>query len=137
MPPRVGTGPRPTAGCSPGQQAGSIRVHLEFFARRRAVVIPANVGVRHACRYPVRTLTPTGVVELDRPGLTLGDFFAVWRMTLSRRSLLTFRGEVTAYVGGRRWDRDPRMIPLSDGAQIVVELGGYVRPHRFYLFPQR
>jgi hypothetical protein len=37
-----------------------------------------RIGVR--CRYPVRTLTPTGVLELDRPDLTLGDFFAVWRM---------------------------------------------------------
>jgi len=100
-------------------------------------VIPANIGVRRGCRYPLRTLTPTGVVELDRPGLTLGDFFAVWRMPLSHRSLLTFRGDVTAYVGGTRRDGDPRTIPLPDHAQIVLEVGGIVPPHRFYLFPPR
>jgi hypothetical protein len=101
------------------------------------VVIPANVGVRRRCRYPLRTLTPTGVIELDRSGLTVGDFFAVWRMPLSPRRLLTFRGSVTAYVGGDRWKGDVRAIPLSDETQIVLEVGGYIRPHRFYLFPPR
>lgn len=135
MPPSVGLETPPRTKCASGRLGGPIRVHLELFARRRAVVIPAHVGVRRGCRYPLRTLTPTGVVELDRPGLTLGDFFAVWRMPLSRRNLLTFRGRVTGYVGGKRWRGDPRAIPLSDRAQIVLELGGYIRPHRVYLFP--
>jgi hypothetical protein len=137
IPPDVGTGPPPPGSCSPGPLAGPIRVHLELFARRRAIVIPANIGVQRGCRYPLRTLTPTGIVELDRPGLTLGDLFEVWRMPLSRRGLLTFRGDVTAYVGGKRRDGDPRTIPLADGAQIVLELGGFIRPHSFYLFPPR
>jgi hypothetical protein len=112
-------------------------VHLEVFAKRRVVVIPEHVGVGRGCRYPLRTLTPTGVVELDRPGHMLGDFFAVWRMPLSRRRLLTFRGAVTAYVAGRRWQGDVTRIPLSDHGQIVLEVGGYIPPHRFYLFPPR
>ena len=137
VPPRLGAGPPPAANCTAGPLTGPIRVHVELFARRRAIVIPANVGVGHACRYPLRTLTPTGVVELDRRGLTLGDFFAVWRMPLSRSRLLTFRGGVTAYVAGKRWMGDPAAIPLADRAQIVVELGGYIPPHRFYLFAPR
>jgi hypothetical protein len=28
-------------------------------------------------------------------------------------------------------------VPLTDEAQIVVEIGGYVPPHRSYLFPPR
>jgi hypothetical protein len=123
--------------CSPGPRPGAIRVHLEVFARRRVVVIPANVGVRKHCRYPLRTLTPTGVVEVEGGGRMLRDFFAVWRMPLSHRRLLTFRSEVTAYVGGKRWTGDVGAIPLSDRAEIVLEAGGYVRPHRFYLFPPR
>ena len=137
MPPRVGTGPPPAAKCTPGPLPGAIRVHLELFARRRVVVIPTNVGVLKECRYPLRTLTPTGVVEVDGTGRTLHDFFAVWRMPLSHRRLLTFRGEVTAYVGGKRWKGDVGAIPQSDRAEIVLEVGGYVRPHRFYLFPPR
>jgi hypothetical protein len=137
MPARIGTEPPPSASCTAGALPGTIRVHLELFARRRVVVIPADIGVRGSCRYPLRTLTPTGVVELDRPGQTLGDFFAVWRMPLSGRRLLTFHGTVTAYVGGTRWDGNVRAIPLTDRAEIVVEVGGYIRPHRFYLFPPR
>jgi hypothetical protein len=137
MPPRVGTGPAPAATCTPGPLPGRIRVHLELFARRRVVVIPARIGVGASCRYPLRTLTPTGVVELDRGGQTLGDFFAVWRMSVSRRWLLTFRGDVTAYVRGEPWEGDMRAVPLTDRAQIVLEVGGYIRPHRFYLFPPR
>jgi hypothetical protein len=123
--------------CAPGPLPGHIRVHLELFANRRVVVIPEHVGVGRGCRYPLRTLTPTGVIELDRPGQTLGDFFAVWRMPLSGRGFLTFRGAVTAYVAGRRWQGAVTEIPLSDHEQIVVEIGGYIRPHRFYLFPPR
>jgi hypothetical protein len=137
IPPPVGTEPAPTQACAQRPLPGSIRVHLELFARRRAIVIPAHIGVRRGCRYPLRTLTPTGVVELDGRGLTLGDFFAAWRMPLSRRSMVTFRGAVTAYVSGKKWQGDPRTIPLSDHAQIVLEVGGYVRPHSFYLFPPR
>jgi hypothetical protein len=106
-----------------------------LFAGQRAVVIPARVGVRGRCRYALRTLTPTGVIEIDRSGLRLGDFFGVWRMPLSEHRLLSFRGRVTGFVGGKRWRGDVRAIPLTDRAQIVLEVGGYIRPHRFYLFP--
>jgi hypothetical protein len=137
MPPPVGPLPPPAEKCVPGESRGEIRIHLELFARRRVVVIPENVGVRPHCRYPLRTLAPTGVVEVDRAGRTLRDFFAVWRMPLSQHRLLSFRGKVTAFVGGERWTGDVGAIPLTDNAQIVVEVGGYVRPHSFYLFPPR
>jgi hypothetical protein len=137
MPAPVGSRPAPSLPCVPGPLPGRIRVHLELFAEQRVVVIPERIGVRPGCRYPLRTLTPTGVIDLDRPRHTLGDFFAVWRMPLSQRRLLTFRGSVTAYVAGRRWQGDVTKIPLNDHGQIVVEIGGYIPPHRFYLFPPR
>ena len=93
--------------------------------------------MERGCRYPLRTLTPTGVIQIGRSGLTVGDFFAVWRMPLSQRRMLTFRGEVTAFVAGKRWRGDVRAIPLTNGRQIVLELGGYVPPHIFFLFPPR
>lgn len=132
-----GTLPPPAEKCRPGRRSGAIRVHLELFARRRVVVIPANVGVRAHCRYPLRTLTPTGVIEVDGDRKTVRDFFAVWRMPFSQHRLLTFRGKVTGYVGGARWNGDVGAITLTDGAEVVLELGGYVPPHRFYLFPPR
>jgi hypothetical protein len=136
-PPALGSGAPPAAACTRGRLAGPIRAHVELFARHRVVVVPAHIGVRAVCRYPIRTLTPTGVIEMSYGGLALGDFFAVWRMPLSRRRLLTFQGDVHAFVAGKPWQGDVRTIPLSDGSEIVLEVGGYIPPHRFYLFPRR
>jgi hypothetical protein len=101
------------------------------------VLIPAGVGLRPGCRARVRTLDPTGVVHFDRRPLTLGALFDVWRARLSPTRLLSFRGPVSAFVAGRRWRGDPRAIPLDDGAQIVVEIAGFIPPHAVYLFPPR
>ena len=136
-PPRAGPERPAAVSCVEGPSQGVARVHLELFARRRAIVIPAWIGVRRDCRFPLRTLTPTGVIEVGRRGLTLGDFFAVWQMPLSGRRMLTFHGDVRAYVGGRRWAGNPRAIALTNRRQIVLEVGPYVPPHAFFLFPPR
>jgi hypothetical protein len=121
-------------------------VHLELFAQRRVVIIPAAIGVARpsrtsfgrvspgGCTYPLRTLDPTGVIEVGTRA-TLADFFAVWGQPLGPRRIAGFRGRVLAFVGGKRWRGDPRAIPLTRHAQIVLELGGHVPPHPRYLFP--
>ena len=86
-----------------------------------------------------RRLDPTGVV-LVRPGaqLTVGDVFGAWGCPLRDRQLLSFRAgsRVRAYVDGRRWTRTaPARIPLTRHAEIVLELGPYVPPHRSFTFP--
>jgi hypothetical protein len=88
------------------------------------------------CSYRVRAREPTGVIEVE-PGsrLALGDLFSVWGQPLSRRRLAGFRGPVEAFVAGRRWAGDPRAIPLTRHAQIVLEVGGHVPPHARYRFP--
>jgi hypothetical protein len=43
---------------------------------------------------------------------------------------------VTAFVNGRRATGDPRRIALRPRDEIVLEVGGYVAPHRDYLFPR-
>lgn len=156
IPTPVGAGPRyhppaetrPVAGlrCSAREEA-RFGVHIELFANRRVVVVPAGIGIRPPlvrdgpyvrggrCSYPLRTREPTGVVEIvpgTRP--TLGTFFSLWGQPLSRTRLGTFRGRVSAFVYGRRWRGDPRSIPLTRHAQIVLEVGGYVPPHVFFLF---
>ena len=124
-----------------------MRAHVEVFARRRVVVVPAGIGIApphrvergwvHGgrCAYPLRTRDRTGVVEVDprlRP--TLGDLFAVWGQGLTGRRLLSFTGDVRVYVAGKRRRGDPRTTPLTYHAQIVVQVGGYVPPHASYLF---
>jgi hypothetical protein len=123
------------------------RVHVELFAHRRVVLVPAGVGIgpprrgRAAvvtgggCWYPVRTVAPTGVVQVatSRP-VVMGDLFDVWGEPLSGRRMLGFRGRVAAFVNGRRWAGGVAAIPLTAGAEIVVEVAGYVPPHARYRF---
>jgi hypothetical protein len=132
-------------------RAGTRRfgVHLEIFVRRQVLIVPQGIGVaqpsrRHfgrvvpgRCTYPLRTLDPTGVIEV-RGRRTLGDFFAVWGQQLGRRRVAGFstRTDVLAFVAGRRWRGALADIPLVQHAQIVLEVGGYVRPHPRYLFPK-
>jgi hypothetical protein len=123
--------------------------HLEVFARRRVVIVPAGIGIappqRHdgpyvpsgRCSYAVRTVEPTGLLELDRRvPTTLGQLFALWGQPLSPSRLAGFRGVVHAYIAGCPWTGLPGAIPLRRHAQIVLEVGGYVPPHSTYRFPR-
>jgi hypothetical protein len=137
----------PAGACSPGRLQGRYRAHVELFARRRAVAVPAGIGLKAArleygrvvsaaCRAVARTLDPAGVVDSDRE-LTLGALFAVWGERLSRTRLLSFRCPVSVFVGGRRVTGDPAAVVLRDRAQVVLECGGYIPPHTTFLFPPR
>jgi pimeloyl-ACP methyl ester carboxylesterase len=137
----------------PGCATGGTRygVHLELFARGFVVLVPQRIGVARpfttrgsfvvpgGCTYPLRTLDPTGVIEV-RAGTsaTLGDLFALWGAPLSRTRLAGFttsaKEPVRGYVGGRPWRGALGAIPLTRHTQIVLELGPYIAPHRRYLF---
>jgi hypothetical protein len=160
---RIGVGPRyerpavspavraraPVAGlrCRAGAE-GRVGAHVELFARRRTMLIPAGVGiapphrwagryVAGPCSYALRTRERTGVVELARAGrvLRVRDLFAVWGQALGPRRLAAFRGPVHVWVDGWRWAGAPGAAPLRRHAQVVLEVGGYVRPHARYGFP--
>jgi hypothetical protein len=156
----IGAGPRFHPAARGGRVPGRCRaalgrrfgVHLEMFAADRVVLLAPGVGVRRPwhvvggritrarCYGALATIDPTGVV-LVRPGarLTVGDLFGAWGRSLGTRRLLSFRarGRVRAYVDGRRWTRTaPPEIPLTRHAEIVLELGPYVPPHRSFAFPR-
>jgi hypothetical protein len=140
--------------CSAGDGDHRVGAHVELFAHRRVVVVPAGIGMapplraRGAyvtsarCSYPLRTREPTGLLELDpRAGpLTLGDLFAIWGQPLSASRLAGFRApsgtRVAAYLNGRPWPGDPQAIPLRRHAVIVLEVAGQVAPHASYRFPR-
>lgn len=121
-----------------------------MFARRRVVAIPAGIGVAPPisrdgayvrggrCVYAARTREPTGLVEVDAP-VTLGELFAIWGQPLSPTRAAGFRApdgqRVAAFVAGRRWHGDPRSVPLTRHAVVVLEVDGFVAPHRSYRFP--
>lgn len=152
-------GPRRSVGL--GAPVGALRcvaggevsygAHVEVFAENRGVVVPAGIGIAvprrrggvyvlgGRCAYPLRTVDPTGVIEVDRGDgrstPTVGQLFTVWGQPLSRTRLAGFAGPVHAFVDGRRWAGDPRAIPLARHTQVVLELGPFVPPHPSYLFP--
>jgi hypothetical protein len=120
-------------------------VHVELFANRRVVIVPAAIGLRSArfeqsrvvsarCRTRFWTTDPSGVVTFDGAA-TLGGLFAVWGRPLTPQRLAGFRGSVRLYRNGVLVRTDPRPVVLRDGDELVLEVGGYVPPHTSYRFP--
>jgi hypothetical protein len=151
LPIPIGVGPRfhPAPGvhgaCVAASLAAGSRVHLELFAARRVVIVPAGIGLRGRkvrfgrvvaarCRARVWTTDPTGVVRFTGSA-TLGDVFDVWGRTLQSEQLLSFHGRVRLYRNGARALRDVRGERLRDGDELVLEVGPYVPPHRSFRFP--
>jgi hypothetical protein len=141
--------PLAALGGLPGDVRSGARIHLELFANRLVVVVPGGIGVSagrttlygfitdapwHA---PAWTTEAGGVVHLSRPGMRLGDVFAIWGQPLGADRMLTWTGPVRAFVDGERVSGDPAAITLSDGEQIVIEIGGYVPPHPSFAFRPR
>jgi hypothetical protein len=150
--------PARTAAVAAGKPVGGLhcaaprpvtQLHVEIFANRRVVILPAGIGVSdpsprtdgsvvpRGCSYPVRTLTPTGIVEVrSGASLHLADLFRIWGQRLGAHAIASFRSAsaVRAYVDGRPVRGPAGAIPLTRHAEIVVEIGGYVAPHPFFLF---
>ncbi len=133
--------------CAP--PGAAFPLHLEIFADRRVVVVPAGIGVgrpaaagvrsvsSRSCTYPLSTRTPGGIVEVaDGLRLTLRDLFRIWGQALGARRIASFSSgaPVRAYLNGRRVRGAPGAIPLTRHAEIVLELGAYVPPHPSFLF---
>jgi len=146
-------GPLACSAASSGPAASRrFGVHLELFAHGRVILLPAGVGVappqrRHGayvstgrCSYPVRTVAPTGVLEVEHGrSLTLGALFALWGQKLGPTRLASFASapgrRVAAFVDGRRWSADPRAIPMRRHVEIYLAVGRAPPPHTAYRFP--
>jgi hypothetical protein len=143
----------PVGGLTCGASGGRYGVHVELFVDGLVVLLPSGIGVAPPltgdapyvtggrCSYPLRTLEPTGVVEVAAGGrpLTLGDLFAVWGQPLGALGFGRWRaapGErLGVFVNGVRFAGDPRTVPLDRHAEIVLEVGSpRVVPHARYRF---
>jgi hypothetical protein len=157
----IGRGPRfqsaatgPVIGPCRRKPGRRSEVHVELFAENRVVLVPAGIGVRGPVRRSAGriiaarcfgrlvTVDPTGVV-LVAPGATrapstLAALFRSWGEPLSARRLAGFRapahGDVRLYVDGRRRLGPPGGLALRTHAEIVLEVGPFVEPHRRYAF---
>ena len=109
-----------------------IHQHLVILDHGKAVDIPLNVGQPAAkrCIYWLHTHTPDGFIHVEAPldrSFTLGDFFAVWGQPLTKTtaaSAHTAKGESQqVWVNGKAFTGDPRSIPLTAHADIVIQVG--------------
>lgn len=152
----IGRGPRfqpPISGAVPGRCERTlgrrVAAHIEVFGANQVVLLAAGIGTtgprefrdgrltEARCFGDIVTLDPTGIVYFRASaGLTLGTVFGAWGEPLTATRVASFTGGRTAtYVDGRAWRGAPSAVRLTPGAEIVVEIGPHVPPHRRFVFP--
>jgi hypothetical protein len=131
-----------------------IHAHLTIYVDGAPRRVPAGVGVAPpyrveptaagpfvaagGCFMWLHTHAADGIIHTESPiqrTYTLGNFFDIWGQPLSRVRVGPARGPVTALVDGRRFNGDPRQIPLLRHAQIQLEVGKPLVAPELIAFP--
>lgn len=118
-----------------------IHAHLAIFVDGSPRQVPAGIGIPGAqaqngaqgafissgtCFYWLHTHAADGIIHIESPvqrTYTLGDFFGEWGQPLGPHQAGPARGSVVAIYNGRRYQGNPRDIPLSAHAHIQLEIG--------------
>ncbi len=124
-----------------------IHTHLSIYNNGKLIQVPAYIGfapnpATGGCLYWIHTHDASGVIHIEAPDInppqggpyTLGMLFDIWGQPLQQDMVAGFKGTVTAYVNGEKYDGDLRGIPLRSHQQIVLEIGTPVAPPN-YAFP--
>jgi hypothetical protein len=113
-------------------QVVHIHQHLDLFVDGDPVEVPANLGIdaQGAFIAALHTHDATGIMHVESPTastFSLGQFFAVWGVRLSRSCV---GGEcagsgkrLRAWVNGEPVDADPTRIELAEKQEIVLAYG--------------
>jgi len=111
-----------------------IHVHLDIYLKGAAVNLPANQGISTAnsCLYWIHTHDATGVMHVEAPAraatrtFTLGDAFDVWGSKLDSQNVGSLQvpknGSLVAFINGKPYTGNPRLIPLNSHDEIVLEI---------------
>jgi hypothetical protein len=90
----------------------------------------------------VHTHRPDGVIHIESPvqrTFRLGQFFDIWHQPLSQTRAASLQADavhpIRAYVNGRLYQGNLRMIPLTEHTQITLEAGPPWVPPLSYAFP--
>ncbi|MGH3273642.1 MAG: hypothetical protein ACRDNZ_04860 [Streptosporangiaceae bacterium] len=118
-----------------------IHAHLSIFVNGSARQVPAAIGIPGAqaqntaqgpfitsgtCFYWLHTHAADGIIHIESPvqrTYTLGDFFDEWGQPLGPNQVGPATGRVVALYNGKRYQGNPRDIPLNAHAQIQLEVG--------------
>lgn len=129
-------------GCAAREQTlFHIHAHLTVFVDGTQRQIPYGIGITSpqvqnssngpfvaggSCFYSLHTHAADGIIHIESPvqrTYTLADFFDIWGQPLGPDQLGPVTGRVIALYDGRRYDGNPRDIPLNAHAQIQLEVG--------------
>ena len=124
--------------CLAGRTA-RFATHVELFARGRAMLLPVGIGSAPGCRHSVWTSEPTGVIHVGAGTRDFGPVVCDLGTTTHVASaggipLPAAGARVPGWPAGRGVTR--AACVLRPHGEVVVELGRYIPPHRFYLFPE-
>lgn len=120
--------------------------HLTIFVNGQLRTIPIGVGMvppaqveqtangdwatgSADCLYWLHVHAQDGIIHIESPTpktYELAQFFAIWHVPLSADQIGSYKGTVTATLNGKPWTGNPGQIPLTEHAQIVLNLGGPV-----------
>lgn len=121
-----------------------IHVHVDLFVDGQQVRIPTGVGIPsprlnehlasglfvdngvNNCLYWLHVHTNDGVIHVESPyqhTFTLGQFFDIWQQPLGPDQVGPPRGTVTAYVNGKRFEGNPRDVPLLPHGVVQLDVG--------------
>jgi hypothetical protein len=124
-----------------------IHVHVSVFVDGQLRRIPPGAGIpaprlaEHfpnglffdnavdGCLYWLHTHTADGIVHVESPTrttFTLGQFFDVWQQPLGPDQVGPAHGAVVAFENGRRFEGNPRDIPLLPHAVVQLDVGSPV-----------
>jgi hypothetical protein len=123
------------------QVAYHIHTHLSVFVNGSLRAVPPGIGVvqpvaqktsngafvqASQCYYWLHTHAQDGVIHVEAPSqttYTLGQFFAIWRQSLSATEVGPAHGTVTAFVNGHRFTANPATIPLVSHEDVQLDVG--------------
>jgi hypothetical protein len=119
-----------------------LHAHLTLFVSGHAFQVPYGIGIGQplkgyntnlgpvvlggSCFMWLHTHAADGIVHVEAPKrqtFTLGQFFSVWGVALSRSRIGSRFGKVVSFYKGKPWKGDPKAIPLTNEAQIQLDLG--------------
>jgi hypothetical protein len=139
--------------CAPLEQlAYHIHSHLQVYVNGQPRALPAAIGIlgpvaqqtaygpfygAQQCIYWLHTHASDGVIHIESPTkrvYTLGNFFDEWHQPLSRTQVASAKGKVSAFLNGKRWNQNPRTIPLLPHASVQLDVGAPTVPAKIVSF---
>jgi hypothetical protein len=135
------------------QLAFHVHSHLQIYVDGIQKLVPYGIGIVPPLEvqssngekfagggkaiYWLHTHDESGIVHIESPvkrTFTLGNFFDIWGQKLNSGQVGPDKGNVTAFVNGKKVTGDPAKIQLGAHKVIQLDVGKVVSP-KPYTFP--